>query len=206
MLHRQCSFGHQILMVCFPITHDRLAVVGNELWVHSSARTGLWLTVEFPAYRAFLVVKLVKNLPAIQETPVHFLGGEDPLEKGMATHSSILTWRIPWTQEPGRLQSMGSQWVGHNWVTKHKIRQMDHGISAKHLWEDILYGLLVYEPSHRWDVWLKSSLPSLSCFLTLGPLIHWQGLPHHGVHQSSAGLPLTCMIPWGTSQPWHLPI
>ena len=51
---------------------------------------------------------------ATQETPVRSLGGEDPLEKGMATHSSILPWRIPWTEEPGRLQCMGSQRVGHN--------------------------------------------------------------------------------------------
>ena len=46
---------------------------------------------------------MVKNLPTIQETGVQFLGWEDPLEKGMATHSSILAWRIPWTEEPGRL-------------------------------------------------------------------------------------------------------
>ena len=52
---------------------------------------------------------MVKNLPAIQETRVRSLGQEDPLEKGMATHSSILDWRIPWTEEPCRLQSMGSQ-------------------------------------------------------------------------------------------------
>ena len=49
---------------------------------------------------------MVKNLLAMQETCVQFLGGEDPLEKGMATHSSILAWRIPWTEEPGGLQSM----------------------------------------------------------------------------------------------------
>ena len=54
----------------------------------------------------------VKNLPAMQETWVRPVGQEDPLEKGMATHSSILTWRIPWTEEPGGLQSMGSQEVG----------------------------------------------------------------------------------------------
>ena len=52
---------------------------------------------------------MVKNVPAILETRVLSLGQEDPLEKGMATHSSILAWRIPWTEEPGRLQSMGSQ-------------------------------------------------------------------------------------------------
>ena len=56
----------------------------------------------------------MKNLPVMQETRVQSLGGEDPLEKGMATHSSILTWRIPWTEEAGRLQSMGLQRVGHD--------------------------------------------------------------------------------------------
>ena len=53
------------------------------------------------------MAQLVKNLPAMQETQVQFLGGEDPLEKEIATHSSILAWRIPWTEKPGRLQSMG---------------------------------------------------------------------------------------------------
>ena len=53
----------------------------------------------------------------MQETWVLSLGQEDPLEKGMAIHSSILSWRIPWAEEPGRLQSMGSQRVGHDWVT-----------------------------------------------------------------------------------------
>ena len=52
---------------------------------------------------------MIKNLPLMQETQVQFLGEEDPLEKEMATHSSILAWRIPWTEEPGGLQSMGSQ-------------------------------------------------------------------------------------------------
>ena len=55
----------------------------------------------------------LKPLPAMQETWVRSLGQEDPLEKEMATHSSILAWRIPWTEEPGGLQSMGSQKVGH---------------------------------------------------------------------------------------------
>ena len=57
---------------------------------------------------------MVKNLPAVQETGVQLLGWEDPLEMGMATHSSILAWRIPWTDEPGGLQSMGSQRGGHD--------------------------------------------------------------------------------------------
>jgi len=57
---------------------------------------------------------MVKNLPAMQETWAQSLGQENPLEKGMATHSSILAWRIPWTDEPGRLQSMGLQRVRHD--------------------------------------------------------------------------------------------
>ena len=63
---------------------------------------------------ASLVAQLVKNLPAMRETLVRSLGWEDPLEKGMATHSSILAWRIPWTGEPAGLQSMGSHRVGHD--------------------------------------------------------------------------------------------
>ena len=55
-----------------------------------------------------------ENPPAIQETQVQSLGQEDPLEKGWATHSSIRAWRIPWTEEPGRLQSMGLHRVGHD--------------------------------------------------------------------------------------------
>ena len=64
-----------------------------------------------------LVVQTVKNLSAIQETWVESLGWEDPLEEEMATRSSIFAWRIPWTEEPAGLQSMGSQRVGHNGVT-----------------------------------------------------------------------------------------
>ena len=60
------------------------------------------------------VAQMVKCLPAVQETWVQSLGREDPLKKEMATHSSTLAWKIPWTEEPGRLQSMGSQRVGHD--------------------------------------------------------------------------------------------
>ena len=63
---------------------------------------------------ASLVAQMVKNPPAMQETGVLSLGWEDPLEKGMATHSSILAWKIPWAEEPGRLPSMGSHRVGHD--------------------------------------------------------------------------------------------
>ena len=60
---------------------------------------------------------MIKNLPAMQKTLVLSLGQEDPLEKEMATHSSILTWRIPWTEEPSRLQSTGSQRLRYNWAS-----------------------------------------------------------------------------------------
>ena len=63
---------------------------------------------------AFLVAQMVKGLPATQETRVRSLRREDPLEKEMATHSRIHAWKIPWTEEPGGLQSMGSQRVGHD--------------------------------------------------------------------------------------------
>ena len=81
---------------------------------------GLWgergtnISRRYRASWASLVAQTVKNLPAMQETSVPSLGWEDPLEKGMATHSSILAWEIPWTEEPGGLESMGSQRVRHN--------------------------------------------------------------------------------------------
>ena len=63
---------------------------------------------------ASLMAQMVKRLPTMRKTRVRSLGWEDPLEKEMATHSSILAWKIPWTEEPGRLQSMGLQRVGHD--------------------------------------------------------------------------------------------
>ena len=68
-------------------------------------------------FEASLVAQTVKRLPAVQETWVWSLGQEDPLDKEMPTHSTTLAWKIPWMEEPGRLQSMGSQRVGHDWAT-----------------------------------------------------------------------------------------
>ena len=64
-------------------------------------------------------LRTVKRLPTMRETRVRSLGWEDPLEKEMAIHSSTIAWKIPWTEEPGRLLSMGSQRVGHDWATSH---------------------------------------------------------------------------------------
>ena len=67
-----------------------------------------------PTMMASLVARMVKNLPAVEETQVQSLGREDPLEEEVATHSSILAWRIPQTEEPSSVQSMGRQRIGHN--------------------------------------------------------------------------------------------
>ena len=74
---------------------------------------------------AFLAAQTVKNLSAMQEMQIQSLHQEDPLEKGMATHSSILAWRIPWTEEPGRLQSMGLQRVRHDYILLDKISKRE---------------------------------------------------------------------------------
>ena len=71
--------------------------------------------------RASLVAQQLKHLPGMRETRVQSLGWEDPLEKEMATHSSTLAWRIPWMEEPGRLQSMGLQRVRHDWATSFSL-------------------------------------------------------------------------------------
>ena len=78
----------------------------------SGISTGEGIGYPLEYFEVSLVAQLVKNPPAMQETWVRSLGWEDPLEKGKATHSSILAWRIPWI-----IQSMGSQKVGHNWAT-----------------------------------------------------------------------------------------
>ena len=77
---------------------------------------------------ASLIAQLVKNPPAMQETQVQSLGWEDPLEEGKAAHSSILAWRIPGTEEPGRLQSMGLQRIRHDWASKHMLLKAGEGM------------------------------------------------------------------------------
>ena len=77
-----------------------------------------------------VIGQLVKNLLAVWETQAQALGWEDSLEEGMATHSSILAWRIPWTEEPGGLQSMGSQRVGHNLVTEQQQNRRPDSLSG----------------------------------------------------------------------------
>ena len=99
-----------------------------------------------------LVAQMVKRLPTMQETQVQSLGQEDLLEKEMATHSSILAWKIPWTEEPGRLQSMGSQRVRHDWAT------------SLHL---ILLFRFFFFLSHIIQFPRKTNLPCISIFPSL---------------------------------------
>ena len=80
-----------------------------------------------------LVAQMVRNLPAMQETWVQSLGWEDPLERRMATPSSILTWRITWTEEPGGLQSMGLQRVEHDWATNTHVCVRAHTHTHTHM-------------------------------------------------------------------------
>ena len=117
-----CFYGAVCLLLHFllqptPVvllgkSHGQRSVVGYSPWGCKE-----WDTTEplhFTHFQASLVAQLVKNLPAMQETWVQFLGRDDSLEKEMATHSSILAWKITWMEECGRLQSMGLQRVGHD--------------------------------------------------------------------------------------------
>ena len=114
-----------------------------------SAQSSFWPT----SYMA----QMVKNLPAMQETWFRSLGWEDPLEKGMATHSSILAWRIPWTEEPGRLQSMGSQRVRHYCVTNTFLAKSKHLLI---FWLQSLSAVIL-EPKKRKSVTVYSFPPSI---------------------------------------------
>ena len=100
-----------------------------------------------------LVAQTVKNLPLMQETQVWSQGRKDPLEKGTVIHSSILAWRIPWTEEPGGLQSMGSQRLRHDWVTNTHLlsTQGDDGPRASFLpntTSQTQFSIIKYDSGH----------------------------------------------------------
>ena len=113
------SFFFKQLKILFKI------YISSYQWNIQKQMTGqIWpkgYTLPIPATKELmgdsLVAQRLKRLPPMRETRVWFLGREDPLEKEMAIHSSTLAWKIPWMEEPGRLQSMGSQRVGHDWAT-----------------------------------------------------------------------------------------
>ena len=104
-----------------------------------------------------LVAQMVKRLSTIQESRVWALGWEDPLEKEMAIHSSTIAWKIPWTEEPSRLQSMGSQRVGHDWVTSLSLSLYLYDLYK-------LVSLLIEKPVL---VCVQTCLPYIDCIKTL---------------------------------------
>jgi len=105
---------------------------------------------------ASLVVQMIMNLPVIQETHILSLGWKDSLDKGMATHSSTLAWRIPWTEEPGRLQFMGSNRVGCDWRDWAQHNLFRHTAKTpKGKW--IVNKLLAFEP---WPLYCSTQIPS----------------------------------------------
>ena len=99
-------------------SHRQRSLVRYSLWgrkeLDTTERLHFYITI--PTKMASLVAQMVKRLPTMWETWVQSLGWGDLLEKEMVTHSSILAWKIPWREEPGRLQSMGSQRVGHDFT------------------------------------------------------------------------------------------
>ena len=148
--HPRAVTAHLSLFVCLPHSHSVTMNPGLPQCLQSFP--GLSLSHSLSYFRASLVAQLVKktkqnkqkkNPPAMQETLVQFLGWEDPLEEGMATHSSILAWRISWTEEPGGLQSMGSQRVRHSWATKHRTVTLN-----KRQWQIVTYNKSTTTPQH----------------------------------------------------------
>ena len=105
------SFLLRITLAIFSPVQFSCSVMSDRVF----ATWGLYMYIHvYVIYGTSLVAQRLKHLPGMQETQVQSLGWEVPLEKEMATHSSTLAWKIPWREEPGRLQSMGSQRVGHD--------------------------------------------------------------------------------------------
>ena len=101
----------------YDICGDLISTV-TLTWAHLwSLQLTIFNNLALSTKNISLVAQTVKNLPMVQETQVQSLSGEGPLEKEMTIHSSILAWEIPWTEEPGRLKSVGSQRVRHDWAT-----------------------------------------------------------------------------------------
>ena len=147
---------------------------------------------------------MVKNLPAVQETRVWSLGQEDPLEKEMATCSSILAWRLSWTEEPGRPQSMGSQRVRHNWATN-TLSTVCRVLCWT--WRTHAPSPNVLNSSVRWALWspfcnetkvLCCQRSSRKQMVYLGAFKEWT--LYRGVNRIE-GIQVM-MEPWGVSNSW----
>ena len=122
------------------------------------------MTSSFLIRRTSLVAQTVKRLPTMQVTWVWSLGREEPLEKEMATHSGTLALRIPWVEEPGGLQSMGSQRVGHDWVTSLSYGQMSNiGIpELRQCWDNLMLKQTAFNITNTLLVMYTSTLCTVS--------------------------------------------
>ena len=132
---------------------------------------------------ASLVAQRLKHLPAMWETQVQSLGHEDPLEKEMAPHSSILAWRIPWTEEPGRLQSMGWQRVGHDWVTSLSLSVLSR-CPVLQIWDKMSLSQKT-SPSSTWNIMHSLNNSSHHCYHFPWKKLHSKKLCifHYGIGQ-----------------------
>ena len=113
MVYIHLLFYIHLLLYIYTFIYIYIYIYKSVVYIH----TYMYTYIHIHKYKIPLVTQRLKSLPEMRETWVWSLGWEDSLKKGMATHSSILVWRIPWMEEPGGLQSMGSQRVGRNWMT-----------------------------------------------------------------------------------------
>ena len=112
-------FSKRVCSPHVPVSHLVIHTTFKTFYYYYTCYAALWsLIYHYDSLRGFPASSVVKNLPVILEMLVWSLRQDHPLEKELATHSSILAWRIPWTEETGGLQSMGSQWVWHDLATK----------------------------------------------------------------------------------------
>ena len=151
---------------------------------------------------ASLVAQMVKNLPAMWETWVRSLGREDPLERGMATHSSILAWRIPWTEEPGGLQSMGlkeldtAEW----WLTLSQTFTFQPSLSG------VFSQVWLFRRALSWDSYIQSSLlpfPTLALFIFF---LYFFCCTYYHLKFSAAILIIWEGLVWGHLEHQNLPV
>ena len=157
------------------------------------------------------VIQIVKNLPAMQEAQVRSLGQEYPLEDGMATHSDILAWRIPWTEEPGGVQSRGLQKVGHDWGLTLSLSHLHinlHISSQQYCESDIVIPILKMKKLRLTEnvIW-PSALPQVKMLFLFSRWVMSDSLRPHGRQHTRLPCPSlspgVCSNSCPLSEWWH---
>ena len=166
-------------------SHGWRSLVGKTQWGRKESDTTERLTHTYMVLKgASLVAQMVKNLPAVLKTWVQSLGQEDPLEEEMATHSTVLAWRSPWTEEPGKLQSMGLHRVRHDWINLPCL----HGVKESFS-EDFWAEFWQVSSTKRWgevDVYMAYleflqgllEVHRIIAFVTWSHLVNYHFRPH----------------------------